>query len=435
MGKGRRYRVATRVVLTFIVSPLWAEEDLAQRIGTSARSTRRVLERLRDHGMPLLLREVREQRRWFVPSTWAALLGNGEELAALLETLWDLPPTPSRDALLARLLDGGIESTSTQLPSAWLSAMDGADRDLQQFLLQAALREYPVRVRCFSRSGPVFADRRLSIQRVFVGDKTTFLAVCHHSSRLAWYSGEDVVSAVKLRGEPYRRAVRAKVAALLEQGPPAALHPALAFRVRYPEARWIQCAVLPGMQIDEANSDERALRVVASQCGAVAVARFIASLGGAARAEGAALAGLVTGIAAATLSAHRLSDDAFGRKRHALAESPPAPGSKPPGANARPQAPAPTARPALNSRGAPEGTGPAAEVKPNASVEKLAEGKTAPLAEEQGRVSRASHAPASHWRRVRSEPAAGGGEPAPEDKPGVTKVAEGRVARRGRRVV
>lgn len=317
MGKGRRYRVATRAVLAFGASPAWGEAELAQQLGVSVRSTRRVLERLRAQGMPLLLRGCSQRRRWFVPSAWGETLGatGGEETAALLEALWELPPTPRRDGLLTRLLDGGVESPSYHLPSAWLSSMDGSNRELQQFLLEAAMREYPVRVRCFSGRGPVFADRPLSIQRVLVGEKTAFLALCHQSGVLGWYASEDVVSAVKLRDELYRRASRKEVATLLEQGPPLKLHARLAFRVRYPEARWVQRAVLPGMQIDEVNSDDQSLRVIAAQCGAVAVARFVASLGGAARAEGAALAGLVTGIAAATLSVHRLSDEAFGRNR------------------------------------------------------------------------------------------------------------------------
>ena len=77
---------------------------------------------------------------------------------------------------------------------------------------------------------------------------------------------------------------------------------ALRFQVRVPECAWVRGNLLPGMAIEQdAHGD--GITVVAHGA-ALVVARYVVGLGGAARAEGASLKGLVRQLAQAAIEAN-----------------------------------------------------------------------------------------------------------------------------------
>src|SRR5690606_2219768 len=117
----------------------------------------------------------------------------------------------------------------------------------------------------------------------------------HALNKLKWYPYECIVSASLVRDEKGRRADPDELEAFMDN---LLNHHSQrstiehAFTVRYPEAGWVATHLPPGMWVDEGSLNDERLRVVVRDNGALA-ARLVASLGGAAMAEGPVLTGLV----------------------------------------------------------------------------------------------------------------------------------------------
>lgn len=356
MGKRSMGKLESRAVGAFARQRCWTAVELAQAIGTDVGAVLKCVNHLRLLGLPVSQSAVsqsavshqqvaqetdgegmayRVSDEWYARWQHAGSDGAGErpgapdatapnatatdansdprdpaaraveELEFMVEALLRMPKAELRDRFLRRALEGRYITSCGDVTELCLGLSEAATRSLQELLLAAASSRVPVNARVFDSQGKLTMVR-LTVHRV-VPDPNGIVATEHHSRTLQWYPYDCIVSATLLRGEKGKRADAEELEAFMDDllsHSSARSSLQHSFTVRYPEGEWVAAHLPPGMRVDETDSAEDRLRVTVLENGPLA-ARLIASLGGAARAEGPVLPGLVTGIAVGTLAAHR----------------------------------------------------------------------------------------------------------------------------------
>jgi predicted DNA-binding transcriptional regulator YafY len=306
MGRRSPAETPAGILLAFYRCPRWRQADLARELEVTAETVARSLHAMSDQGMPLVRDDSDKPDVWWrVPKDWvpSGVLFAREDTPALLRALARSPRTRERDALLAHAArsarategDGPVEvSAFSAIEEAWLSIVEDAAKG------GAALG-----MRYYSTKAGKTEWRFVSVQRVVTGPPSRFLAVCHRSGTLKWFRVENVAHARPDRDTPYRRHDDAKVRAFLREsvdgyhghGDPVEC----SFVVSEPDARWVRLSLLSGMSIDPDEDVSDGVRVRCSTAGVLRVARFVVSLGGAARVETPELAVCVRELAKGVL--------------------------------------------------------------------------------------------------------------------------------------
>src|SRR5690606_11205333 len=162
----------------------------------------------------------------------------------------------------------------------------------------------PISIKYFSGSRGTLGWRTVSPQKLLPEPRSRLVAHCHENNELRWFRVDNIASIELKAGERRVDAPPADLEDFLKtsvDGFRDGTSHELCFVVRGPAINWVRGNLLPGMNITSGKGDE--LRVAATG-GAVVVARFIASLGGAAVAEGDELRAMVRELAEKTLHSH-----------------------------------------------------------------------------------------------------------------------------------
>jgi predicted DNA-binding transcriptional regulator YafY len=145
-------------------------------------------------------------------------------------------------------------------------------------------------------------ERHASVHLVDVGPPARFIATCHRHGDLRWFRVDGIFHARPDERERFRDsapgAVEAFRAASLDgfKGDgPVAEH---SFVVREPEASWVANNLLEGMRVE---SRGEGIRVTIETSAVQRLARYVVSLGGAARPESLSLADAVVELARGAL--------------------------------------------------------------------------------------------------------------------------------------
>ena len=308
MGQRSSTETVVAIVQAFLQRRTWSQAELARHVGIAVPALRKRLNELTTSGFPLDREEDHPHVFWSVPKDWfpGGVVFSGEEVPDLLRQLAHLPRGAARNRLLAKVLEaaprrgglggeGGPLVTKTASPSeeSWLP-----------FAEDAAARRAALRIRYFTASRGAIEWRHVSVQRVVVGPPARLVAVCHRSGALRWFRVDNVLGAGLDEHEPFRAAdgaaVDAFLAASLDGFHAGGAPSRCSFFVRDPEARWVQSSLLEPMRCEVVPGG---IRVLVDTTAVLVVARYVVSLGAAARAETPALAAHVAELARGALEA------------------------------------------------------------------------------------------------------------------------------------
>lgn len=299
------------IVAAFLERRTWTQAELARKLETRVETVRRQLGELSAAGLKLEREEEHPHVYWSVPKNWipGALAFSADEARDLLRLISRAPRGSLRERVvemtLSRLASLGRASSSFD-PEAVRPAGITADEERWLSLIEdAAAAKVALQMRYFSASRRHESKRYASVQRVEVGGRPQFVAVCHRANELRRFRVSNVSEARLAHEEPFR-GVSATELAKFDRESFAGYHdvgPAVrcTFFVRDPEAAWVE-KNLPDERIEQEHVREGGIRFSIETTGVTALARFVAGLGEVARPETPELAAEVRTIARAALA-------------------------------------------------------------------------------------------------------------------------------------
>lgn len=310
VGARENFESISLVVQGFAGRSTWTQAELARHVGIEARALRRLLLSLSKAGMPLERDEEHPHVYWSVPKQWfpGGVFFDEQDWEVLVHAVLRITDEQRRTRLMSRLLSGRklvATEGANRLNKGVVGTLLTNDEQKTVLLIERSfLENQPLEVRYYSGSSGQLRDRIISPQRLVSEPRGRLVAFCHENRELRWFRIDNIARAqlasAHVRQDVPQSDIDIYVASSVDGFQDGSQFES-AFRVEGAEANWVRSNLLPGMRID--TDSAKTLRVV-SQGGAVVVARFIAGLGGAAVAEGAALRALVRDVAAATLEAH-----------------------------------------------------------------------------------------------------------------------------------
>lgn len=301
MGKRGRTESVTGVLAAFLQQKRWSQAELARELELSVEAVRKILRDLASNGVPLTPRAERPQVYWTLRKDWfpGGVFFKDADVPELLRQLRRLPRSKARTRLLEVLLEQlparGRLAASPLVVSRALSELE---ERFVPVIEDAAARKLPVLMKYSSASSRRNSDRHASVHLLDTGPPARFIATCHQNGCLRWFRVEGIFHARVDETEPFRHCsasdVEAFRAASLDgfkgDGPPVEY----SFFVREPEASWVANNLLEGMRVESRHGG---ICVSIKTSAHVRLARFVVSLGGAARPQDRALAQAVAEIA------------------------------------------------------------------------------------------------------------------------------------------
>lgn len=311
VGARSKYETVAEIVQAFVQQTTWRQAHLAREIGVSSRQLSNVLRELQRSGMPLESENEPPHVVWSVPNGWfpGGVSFQQKHLALLIDAVLRVPDEDSRELLLRRLVTGRTTASSAVKRLMTSVRATLLKKDEHSTLLtteQAILQGHSLRLRYFSTHSGELEDRTITPLRVFLEPRPRIAALCHRDRKLKWFRIDNVERAEPATEElplPHDEgAVSAFLAASVD-GFNDGSETEHVFIVRPPESRWVKRNMPAGMTTDATYPASRGLRVLA-RGGLLVVARFVAGLGGSARAESPALREAVRQLARAALEAN-----------------------------------------------------------------------------------------------------------------------------------
>jgi len=303
MGQRSQTETLAGIYQAFVARRVWKQTELAKELEVSTEVIRRVLNELREKGMPLDREEDHPHVYWSVAKDWfpGSVLFKREEIPELLRQLRRIPHGKGR----ARLLDLVLSRTGDRAAPAPGIIPRAASEQEEQYLssVEDALgKKTALFMRYYTASRGAVGDRHVSVHRIHMGPPARFIAFCHRSEMLKTFRVDGIVSARLDEQERFRPVDdaaldaydKASLDGFNQGGAPATF----VFRVRNPEARWVKNNLLEGMRAEDVSDG---IRVEVTTTSLGRLARFVVGLGGAATCETAALAGEVAELARGAL--------------------------------------------------------------------------------------------------------------------------------------
>jgi proteasome accessory factor C len=306
MGKRGRIETVVAIVRAFLDQPTWKQAELARKLGVGAPALRKHLLEMQRAGFPFEAQDDHPHVYWSVPKGWlpGAVALTTDESAEVLRELTRLPRAKARDKLIQVILYRLRASSDMGEPAIVAEQPSPEEEKHLPVVEDAATEKKVLSMRYYSSSRGHVSQRFASVQRVVIGPPARFIAYCHSSKTLRWFRVSNVEDAALARDQEFVRVTKAEVADFqqtsLDGYHDAAPPTAEAFCVRDPEARWVKNNLLGGMT---ATHVDTGIRVAAETSALGRLARYVVSLGGAARPETPALSKAVASLATGALDA------------------------------------------------------------------------------------------------------------------------------------
>lgn len=315
MVRQKQVDTLTGIVHAFLDESTWRQAELARRIGVTVETLRNTLESLQGIGWPLERDEDPPDVYWSVPQVWfpGGVLLSQEDATEALRLLARLPESEMRDRLI-RLLVRSAPPSSQNLPAAsWHpSGLDPEQETVLRRIEDAIARREAIEVRYYSTSRGAFEWRAVSFLHEVPGPPIRTCGVCHRTDTIRWFRLDNIAS-IRTADAPYRSREKGEIDEFLaasvdgfhDGGPVEEAQ----FFVRDPEARWVEKNLIPPM---EALRVDGGIQVRVRSAGLARVARYVLSLGPAARATTAGLAARVLELARGVVERYQSDRDASG---------------------------------------------------------------------------------------------------------------------------
>ena len=277
------------------------QAELANSLGVKSETIRKHMLELKEHGVPLERQEDGKQVFWSVPASWAprGIHLDAGDAAAIVKHLARLPAGKHRDPLIDKLLKGLAGADDLERRVEVVLAGKVAEDELRwmEVVEDSAARGATLHMNYYTMSRGELAKRYVSVQRVVPPQR--FVGRCHRDGRLKWFRIDNIVEARLDPDEPFRFATADEVDAYVEQSvggfatpEPVREH---VFVVRSPESRWVG-KNLPLGDVTATTTPD-GLQVSVRSAAMPMVARYVVSLGGAARAVSLPLRAAVRALA------------------------------------------------------------------------------------------------------------------------------------------
>ena len=309
MGQRSATETLFGIVAAFIDKRTWSQAELARRLETRPETIRKQLTELQAAGFRLEREEDHPHVYWSVPKNWmpGAVAFGADEAPDLIRVLARAPRGQLRDRVLekaiARLANLGHGGSAFDPSAVRTPGVAAEEEEHLEAIEDAAAKKIALRMRYFSTSRRDESWRHVSVHRVDIGARTQFVATCHKTNALRRFRVSNVSDAKLDQGEPFRPTTKDALAkyeaesfgGFHEERAPVAC----AFFVRDPEAAWV-AKNLPDDRI-EREAAKGGARFTVSTNAVTVLARYVAGLGGVARAETPELKAEVAAIARASL--------------------------------------------------------------------------------------------------------------------------------------
>lgn len=308
MGRLSGTETALGLVVAFIKQDTWAQAELARRLELGVPALRKRIYELIEAGVPLERSGEPPQVMWSVPKRWipSGVRLDPSDVAELLRLLQRLPSSALRNRLAARVLQGTAHArprTTEAPPAVLVPALDPHEERWLSIVEDTSRAAEVLSLNYLSTSGGGMQRRQVSPHRVVVGPPARFLATCHRDGELKWFRVDRILQAESAGSAAYRKrpeaelddAVRFSVNGFRSGGALTRV----AFRVRDPEARWVQGNLPQPLTADPVRGG---IRVHGETAAVIQVARFVVGLGGAAIPETPELRAVVRDLAEAALA-------------------------------------------------------------------------------------------------------------------------------------
>jgi predicted DNA-binding transcriptional regulator YafY len=292
MGQKTAGESIAAIIQAFVKRRTWQQAELARHVELGVPALRKRLVELRAGGMPLSDDRDPPHVYWSVPKTWfpGGIALEGKDIEALLRLLGRMPKSRERDRLMRVALEC-LPGKPAPTSAVVTSEVSGAEEKFLAVVEDAAERRRPLRFRYYSASRGSDSLRHASVHRVLIGPPARFVAMCHRENKLKWFRVDNVFDASVDAAVDFNAASAAEVDELVAASldgyyDAKAKKERHAFFVRAPEARWVAKNLLDGMR---AEPERGGIRVSANTTAVNRLARYVVSLGDAARAETSAL--------------------------------------------------------------------------------------------------------------------------------------------------
>jgi predicted DNA-binding transcriptional regulator YafY len=303
------------IVHAFIEQRTWSQAELARRLEIGVPALRRRLVELQAADWPLERSdEDATQVYWSVPRDWlpGALHFKESEAVELLRQIGRLPQCAARGQLLETVvgrLPKSALSATFDVTAVAPPALTEVEERFMPVVEDSATRKVPLAFRYFTVSRRDEDWRRASVHRVELGPPARFIATCHRTGVLKWFRVDNILDA-RLEANEVHRPVQPDLLAKFEAESLDGFHEdreavTCSFVVRNPEGGWVRRNLLRGMV---AETLSEGVRIRVHTTAVQRVARFVVSLGDAARSENPELREAVIRLARGALSASGAGD-------------------------------------------------------------------------------------------------------------------------------
>lgn len=305
MAQRSPLQLALDLLRVLLVQRTVRQADLAREVGVRSETIRKHLTSLQNSGVPLERQEEGRDVWWSIPKSWVpgGVFITHEDALEATRLLSRTSRSRARDALIKRLGAAVLDPPHTDR-LAFIKPREFEDRFTP--LTYKSLTEHrALKVRYFTMSRGEVSDRHLSIAAEVPPHR--IVARCHRSDTLKWFRIDNIFDAELDPKEPYRHTSRDEVDAFIRASVDG-FHAneqltAHTFLVRSPESRWVE-KNLPHARatVDHPSDHPGHLRVTVTSAAVAPIARYVLSLGGAARPESEPLRSLVHTLALDALS-------------------------------------------------------------------------------------------------------------------------------------
>ncbi|HEX7601168.1 MAG TPA: WYL domain-containing transcriptional regulator [Polyangiaceae bacterium] len=302
MGQRSNTETIVAILKAFLDKRTWKQADLARHVGVQAATIHKRLEELRFNGIPLESEKDHPHVFWSVPKSWypGGVLFTGEQITQMFRQLSRQPKSKARNLLIETLLK---YLPSREAAVAVMPAETTAREELHLPAIEdSANQKVALKFSYFTANRGSEGTRYASVHRVLLGPPARFVATCHRTGGLKWFRVENVSDAKLDTHEAFRDAepktvdahLRASLDGFHEGGPPQK-H---VFFVSNPDARWVARNLMEEMHAEEVPGG---IHVTLETSAPKRLARFVVSLGAAAKPLTPALEAEVSALAKGAL--------------------------------------------------------------------------------------------------------------------------------------
>ena len=300
MSQRSPLQLALDLLRVLLVQRTVRQADLAREVGVRSETIRKHLTSLQTSGVPLERQEEGRDVWWSIPKSWVpgGIFISHEDALEVTRLLSRTSRTRARDALLKRLASAVLDAPRTER-LAFIKPRQFEDR-YTPLTYRSLTERCALKVRYFTMSRGEVSERHISVAAEVPPQR--LVARCHRSDTLKWFRVDNILDADLDPTEPYRETAQEHIDAFIRASVDG-FHAnealtAHSFLVRSPESRWVE-KNLPHSRATLEYPIEHPghLRIVVTSAAVAPIARYVLSLGAAARAESEPLRALVHTLA------------------------------------------------------------------------------------------------------------------------------------------